>query len=172
VDVKTTNGLLAVGAVGSFVGTTLLHWEAVDLFFARLGVSAWRAGGVGPLAGLLALGLLACAAAALFAESVPLRVPPEATLGVAGLLALLAFVTVVGGHPGAGALVTVVSAGVAAWAAFTLRTSAGAPRAAGHHRTARPAAPPATGRFCPGCGAKLAEGAAFCGQCGAKLGRN
>ncbi len=32
------------------------------------------------------------------------------------------------------------------------------------------AAPAAGARFCPQCGAQLAEGAAFCAQCGAKIG--
>jgi hypothetical protein len=167
VDTRTRTWLLAGGAASCFLGTVLLKWVSVNLFFATVGVTAWEAGGIGPLAPLLAI-VLALGVGVLFlGESAPLQVPPVALMVASGLLALLALLPIVRGQAGPGAFVTLVGAGVAVFAANGLRDSPPSRRGPAPRRSA-PVAPSA--RFCGSCGAKQEGETAFCAQCGARLG--
>lgn len=171
-DAGTKKWLLAAGALGAVLGTSLLSWVKVSVLFATIGANAWQAGGIGPLAGVLAIALLIGAGVVLFAGAAAASVPPLAHLVGGGLLALLALLTIVGGSAGAGAFVTLVSTFLHAFAANGLRSESPAPTRPRRLAQSPPLPQghdPAASRFCPSCGAKQDEGAGFCAKCGARL---
>jgi hypothetical protein len=140
----------------------------VNLFFTTVGSTAWNAGGLGPLAGFLAIVLVGGAGLVLFEDSVPVRIPVVALLAGAVLLGLIALLVVGSGSAGAGAFVTLLSTAVMGYAANALRT-----REVSTRRPVGGRRPPSSGavkdssatsrpRFCPGCGAAQDESASFC----------
>lgn len=165
-DTRTRTLLVAGGAGVCLLGAVLLNWLSVNLLFARVGAGAWQAGGVHALAPLLAVALAAGAGLLLRGESAPVRVPPVGMMGAAALLGLLALLPILQGQAGPGAFVTLVGAGIVAFAANGLR-DAPQPRRRPDPRPAPPAASAAA--FCGSCGAGQQGGNAFCAQCGARL---
>ncbi|HVL87890.1 MAG TPA: zinc ribbon domain-containing protein [Candidatus Thermoplasmatota archaeon] len=69
-----------------------------------------------------------------------------------------------------GVLVSLVMTPVGVAAAVLVYASLAAPAPAPFVPVPWPAPPPSAARFCPACGAYLAEGAAFCGACGRSVG--
>jgi hypothetical protein len=158
--------MVAAGAAGCLLGTLLLNWASLNLLFTRIGAKAWDVGGAGALAVVLALAVAAGAGLLLGGESAPVRVPPLAVAGACGLLAVLAVLPIVQGQAGAGAFVTLASAGLAAYAAYGLSGTS----APGHRQpVARRAPAQAAATFCPSCGNRHEGGSSFCASCGARL---
>lgn len=171
-DTRTKQWLLIAGAAGAVLGTSLLAWVSVDVFFTTVTASAWRAGGLGPLAGVLALALLSGAVFTAITGS-PVRIPPLALVAAAAGLGFIATAVLLSGQAAAGTFVTLFSTAVSGYAALSLSGQvlpvSGAASPVTRTAPLNDSAGASQVGFCPKCGTALDGGARFCAACGTRV---